>query len=479
MRWGAASVACATFVASVAVSRAKTVTGVFQLEAGDLYTGPEYEITKFSFAEGEGKVDGVFRFKDPHTWMTSPALYLFMDEAWDDYHKAPTCVDKVEFASAMIPIGKVTQSHRDILHVGMGRANHSATRELENGIVEWEFTWVVNHEHRTHGWFVIVADCALEQYNAKVPPMSYTLHLFNPGNTHLPADDHGLPKMYLFTFIAMGGYLVYLIFCLHEQMQDTKKIHLVVKLLLFSYILQMVSIGAELGHLYAYKFNGTGVFTLDLLSEIFEGLSQTLISFVLICLGSGWTLVETSSDQSRANSVATLLRNPSLMIKGPNVAIFSLIILVVVSMFLQISNKNLDDNFSKFHDHESTPGKILVLIRLVLGVAFVASLHFTIKSQSQRGGDRLVAFLKQLMLLGGLWFLSFPIVVFSASLLVHYLRHRFVTTGVLLLQTVSLGVLGHQFMSEHSTYFKISTLADSGVLPGAGGLLRAPKVSRD
>lgn len=53
------------------------------------------------------------------------------------------------------------------------------------------------------------------------------------------------------------------------------------------------------------------------------------------------------------------------------------------------------------------------------------------------------------------------------------------STSVIVLQTFVLCFLGYQFMSEQSTYFKLSTLADSGVLPGAGGLVRPAKMSKD
>ena len=85
----------------------KTVSGKFLLESGDLTHGPEYEITKFSFAIGKGRVQGKVSYLDPHTWMTSPALYLFRDESWNDYHKAPACDDKMMFAFKAIPIGQV------------------------------------------------------------------------------------------------------------------------------------------------------------------------------------------------------------------------------------------------------------------------------------------------------------------------------------------------------------------------------------
>lgn len=36
-------------------AESKSVQGVFLLEAGDFDTGPEYEITKFTFTTGKGK----------------------------------------------------------------------------------------------------------------------------------------------------------------------------------------------------------------------------------------------------------------------------------------------------------------------------------------------------------------------------------------------------------------------------------------
>mmetsp|Transcript_13617 Transcript_13617/g.15948 ORF Transcript_13617/g.15948 Transcript_13617/m.15948 type:complete len:481 (-) Transcript_13617:192-1634(-) len=457
----------------------KTVFGKFLLEAGDFDTGPEHEVTKYSFAIGTGRVEGTFRYADPHTWMTSPALYLFRDESWDEYHTAPACTDKVKHAHASIPIGKVTRGHQQILHDGLGKADSTHIGATKDGRVEWQFSWEIEHETRTHGWFLIVADCALEQFNAKVTPMEYEIKLLNPGNTHLPADEHGLPKFYVFVLICMTGYGGFLTMMIMDHYKKSREVHLIVKLIAAAYLLQGISILYELIHLWYYKHNGYGIYYFDLLSEVLEGFSQTLIAFVLICLASGWTLVETEAIGSKKNSVATLLREPANLVKGANVVVFGIVTFVLLSFILQIMNKSHDDNFSKFHDYESTPGHILVGLRLFLGIFFVYSLHITIKHQENRGGDRLLLFLRRLMLLGGLWFLSFPTLVFVAGWFAHYLRHRIVSVGVLTIQTACLGILAHQFVSEHSTYFKLSTLAETGVLPGAGGLVRAPKISKD
>ena len=407
------------------------------------------------------------------------ALYLFMDEKWDEYHSALTCQDKVRHAHTSIPIGRVTQSHTHLLNEGLGRATEAKTETTEEGNVLWTFSWEISHHIRTHGWFLIAADCALEQYNAEVTPMKYNVQLLNPGLTHLPADEHGLPKVYLYSFIGMFAYALFCLYLAKKQYDETGKIHMVVWLLSTAYMLQMQSICSELIHLWRYKHDGVGIYLFDLGSEILEGLSQSTISFVLICLACGWTLIDADADRAKGNSVATLLRNPKKLLEGPNVAVVIIVVLVVLTMILSVANKGYDGDFDKFHDFESPWGKMLVVFRLLLGVSFAASLHFTIRFQQKRGGSNLVSFLRRLMLLGGLWFLAFPTLVFASGAFAHYLRHRIVVIGTLVCQLSCLSLLGYQFLAHASTYFKISSLSESGVLPGAGGLMRAQKVSKD
>jgi len=464
---------------AVSLSSAKTVTGTFLLEAGDFEKGPEEELTKYSFAVGDSKVTGIFEYTDAKTWMTSPALYLFKDDKWAEYHAAPACQEKVALAHASIPIGRVTSSHTHLLNEGLGRATEANTEELEDGKVRWTFTWEISHHVRTYGWFLIAADCALEQYNARVTPMTYTIELYNPGNTHLPADEHGLPRVYFYCFAVMLAYAVFCCYLAKKHYDETGKIHLVVWLLAVAYLLQLLSIFCELLHLWRYKHDGVGIYLFDLISEVAEGASQSAISFVLTALACGWTLIDSDADRARGNSVANLLRNPKKLFRGPNVAVVVIITLVILSMILSVLNKGYDGDFQKFHDHESAPGKLLVLLRLLLGLAFCYSLHVTLKVQTRRGGNELIAFLRRLMLLGGLWFLAFPVLVFASSIFAHYLRHRIVTGGVLLLQVSSLSLLAYQFLAHSSSYFKISTLSESGVLPGAGGYLRPQKAAKD
>ncbi len=280
--------------------------------------------------------------------MTSPALYLFMDESWEEYHNAPACEDKMNFAHSSIPIGKLTESHTHVLQSKLGKATKTDILTDGEGNVIFTFEWEVEHKVRTHGWFLVVADCALEQFNARVPPMQYTIELYNEGLTHLPADEYGIPKLILFTFCAMCGFFGWGLLLLHKHYQETHSVHLVITLLILAFIAELLAMFLELVHLWRYRSDGFGFFIADFSSEIFEGISQTMISFVLICLASGWTLIEAEADESRANSVATLLRNPKKILQGANIVIILIIIIVVLSMVLQVMNKSYDDNFSKF-----------------------------------------------------------------------------------------------------------------------------------
>ena len=208
--------------------------------------------------------------------------------------------------------------------------------------------------------------------------------------------------------------------------------------------------------------------------------SSLVISFVLICLACGWTLVESEADDRKTNSVATMLRDPRAMFKGSNAGVALCLTFVVGNTALVFWNKASDDTFAKFHDHESAAGRALVGMRTFLGAVYLFSIVTTIKSQETRGSsETLLGFLKKLAIFGGVWFLCFPLLVFSAGFFWHYQRHRIVAGGVLLTQTFCLGMLAQQFLGETSTYSRLSTAWESGLLPGLGGVVKIEKGVRD
>ena len=388
---------CALLLLGASFCDAKRVSGRFHLDAGDETHGPEFEIAKFSFAVGASEITGKIKYpvKDMN-WMTSPALYLFSDDTWDAYHKAPACMDKVEHAHSVIRIGKASDgggsggSHSNI-NYGYGKTakNSKSTLVARGTDMVWSFEWKITHEERTKGWFLIAADCALEQYNTKVASMEYDVTLTNPGGNHLPADEMWLPSTYTFMFIVMLIHIGYCLNQLSNAYASHQKIHLVVKLLGTAYLLQLFSLLFEMIHLFLVSMSGSSVFMIDFLSELMEGVSGLVISFVLICLACGWTLVEEEADTKKAMSVATILRNPREMFRGRNlmgnVMIVAMLVLMVYVVLLIFWNKLGDDDFTKFHDSDTKHGKTLIQIRLGLFTFFGLSLLATVRRQVCKG----------------------------------------------------------------------------------------------
>ena len=386
--WRVVAAACL-----LAAADALTVNGRFHLDAGDETHGPEYEITKFTFAVGESMAKGTVRF--PATdmnMMTSPALYLFNDEVWEKYHSAPACMDKVQVAHSVIKIGVPTDDGNQ--HVQRSRHNYGydkvakntkASLRIDGADAVWSFEWKITHTDRSKGWFLIAADCALEQYNAKVAPMTYEVTLLNPGDNHLPADEMWMPTFYAILLAMMVGHIGYCLNLLSASYETHSKVLLIVKLLGVAYVLQFVSLLFEELHLVATVLSGRGVFAIDFLSELLEGMSCLVLSFVLICLACGWTLVEEDADAKKSMSLATMLQNPrNLVAKGAivgNLMVVAMLGLTVYTMMLVFWNKLGDADFTKFHDSDTASGQVLLKIRLGLFAFFAISLFVTLRKQ--------------------------------------------------------------------------------------------------
>eukprot|EP01048_Picozoa_sp_COSAG05_P005722 COSAG05_NODE_348_length_10944_cov_10.258368_5_plen_105_part_00 len=99
-----------------------------------------------------------------------------------------------------------------------------------------------------------------------------------------------------------------------------------------------------------------GRYFLDSVSELCEGLASLVISFVLICLACGWTLVESEADDRKTNAVATMLRDPRKLFKGgANAGVVLVLVATVFNLVLVIWNKRsvrCSNNPLSFVPHE-------------------------------------------------------------------------------------------------------------------------------
>lgn len=146
------------------------------------------------------------------------------------------------------------------------------------------------------------------------------------------------------------------------------------------------------------------------------------------------------------------LVNPDALGQDHPATYFLLSFMLIISI-LQIVNKfTFANDWEKFHDFETVPGKMIVFLRLVFAIVFCV----TIQKQISYLQGNAKKFLKKLLIFGGIWFIAFPIVVFIATIESHYVKHRIVCIGTEILQTLCLILLSREFMSNSSSYAKAS-----------------------
>eukprot|EP00516_Mucochytrium_quahogii_P013667 CAMPEP_0203799616 /NCGR_PEP_ID=MMETSP0100_2-20121128/10014_1 /ASSEMBLY_ACC=CAM_ASM_000210 /TAXON_ID=96639 /ORGANISM=" , Strain NY0313808BC1" /LENGTH=486 /DNA_ID=CAMNT_0050705515 /DNA_START=86 /DNA_END=1543 /DNA_ORIENTATION=- len=478
------------YLAAAAAMLVGGAQGKYVVGRGYFGTGSVREITKCSFAPGTSTISGNITYRGAK----KGSVYLFMDTNWKEkFHMEEDC-NKVKHATTRIPIGHVG---RVMNGIGVGNGLEPVYDEVLKKY-NWHFTWEITHAVRTYGWYIVVGDCQGFVNGDEAPDESedevkvgtgsrrqlskknryeYYVTLLNPGGNHLPADEHGLPTLYWTITILMIGYY------LRSRSAFKKKSghglivgsHAAIKAFAFAYIFQIMSMVFEIMHLWVYAGNGYGVFVFDFFSDSFEGISTLIISFALLCLANGWTLVDFSKRPGgkKPSVLQSFLNRPTLDDETPT--LFILIIIVFISTILQVIHKVQADDFLTFHDYDGISGKFILIQRVLVGIMFFLSLTSTIRSDEVRGQIQMEGFLKRLLFFGTIWFFAFPSLVFIAGLFAHYLRHRVVTGGVLIIQSVCLTLMSQQFLSHSSWYAKVSEVASTGMLPGAfggGGMAR-------
>ena len=134
--------------------------------------------------------------------------------------------------------------------------------------------------------------------------------------------------------------------------------------------------------------------------------------------------------------------------------------------------QSYDESHYTYHVHESLPGLMMVVLRLALTALFAYNLTHTIaEERSILRKD----FYQSFAIGCYMWFLAFPLLMLVAVAFAQYYRHKVVTVGVTVIQTVAMVILSRLFLSR-SLYWEVSTLS-STTLPlrgdrGGGGRLR-------
>ena len=160
-------------------------------------------------------------------------------------------------------------------------------------------------------WYVVVADCRLEFYDAHPPPMKYHLTFLrgdegtSGGTSHLPADLRGVGVLYWTLLVAMVALAVPGRSAIVGQYRRLGRVHALVVGVGVAYALQTASIALELAHLAVFSRNGQGLqwrftfFAADFAAEVAQGVAELLASLMLLFLACGWTTVSLGTAGAR------------------------------------------------------------------------------------------------------------------------------------------------------------------------------------
>lgn len=476
-RWARTAVATIALALFIEGADGKRVEGNLGLSS---YVTEQY-VSKFSFSSGRlGDITGNFSHlaggasyfdRKPHDLR----ILLFDDEAWPRYYDGSftkhglgsLCVERIRMA---------TWQKRITPGISGGRLT-----------AETSFTMQIPKENRkrTHFWYAVLADCYLEEYDAHPPEVHFDI-TFKNGNSHLPADEMGLPTVYTLTLVGMCLFLVHVINLLRSQYKQVGQVHLIVVMLGMAVLLQAASIACELCHLFTFMANGKGlrwrhtVLALDFAAQVAGGLSELTVEFLLVTLAFGWTLIP-SSGGDNSTHVPILGKLGVVLATGSQVKLRALFILTIAGaqVALAMLGRRYEDDFNQFHDFEHWPGFCLMGLRLALCALFLLGGQSTVRSGSL---DSLKTFMVKLLGLGSIWFLAMPFMVYAVTpFLEPYNRHPVVTGGTIITQAASLGLISMLFL-KNSSYLKMSTLAHMGTMfssSSTAGVMKKFKVAVD
>lgn len=361
-----------------------------------------------------------------NTSSTTAKLYLFLNEDWRELSEATECQQKLDKARAVYDITSST-GNRTV-------ANFRSPRI----------------------WHVVFADpltCEAGEIT-ELPTESlnfihYNFELLNPdalGNPreHFSDEETGLLRFYQLLALA---YFVLGCICvprLVEPLSSGGPMQLVIQLLSVSTCLQAVGAFIMMMHLRKYSHDGIGSPFLELLSELFDVLSQFAMLYMLLSLSLGWTLGTTY----RNTHLQMISKKPASKVVG---------LLAVLQGALFLWEQYQDQTHRLYHAHRSYAGIALVILRVVLAALFAWNLYATVSTErSAMKREFYISFTKSCML----WFLCYPVIVVASWLFEEYLRYKLITMCVVLCQSAAVVMLYKLFLSR-SLYWEVSALSST------------------
>ena len=417
---------------------AKVVSGDFKL------SGVNTEFVLGSFAVSPKKVGHAsitITSTDPYQMNKDLFVRLIRDDKWASFQKAPSCTEKVPFSVINEPISQERNRNKYKAEVGM---------PLDN-----------SRDDRSHYYYFVITDCSLEFYmhDDSIPTIHYQLKTWNDGS-HVSADETHLKMLHTVTFLVSGIIAVLLGMTIMIQFYEQDTVHAAVFWVMGAAACDCFSSLFEIVHLSMYAHDGIGSYSVDAVSAHLEAVCDSLVALMLLSVGAGWTLPsDVLSVQQNANALQRMLGG----LQSPFGAMTSLtptamlsVGIFLVHVILAQWGRIYNDDFDSYHDLEHLPGKLLMLFRVVLGLAMLICCIQT----RLRCPASLRNFYLHLGIVGTVWFQSLPVLTWIVNTAVpYYLRHRSIGIWGAILQTAAIMALSLLVTSHKSSYHKLSHMS--------------------
>jgi hypothetical protein len=480
---------------SVNVIKAAKVSGDVQLSGRqtEIILGSYAALPKGAYAQLDMISDGPY----PQPGGTTLYFRAYRDTEWPTVQQQTLCTEKIKLALYEKPIEfkKITSTKKKKnkkLDAAAGSGSITPDKFEARADIE-----VHNHDpitedplERNHYWYFTIDDCSLEEYghDNMVPKIHYTIHMrnFRIWKRHyikygeFSADDQNLFPIHAFsmfaTSIVFGILILYIIYQLNFDLSKQYTVHAAVLWVTGAALLDIASGFCELLHLAQYNEDGIGNYTFDALSAHFEAQCDAMIMVLLLSIAAGWTLPSsvitvvvpgTTTTSRRANGttnqmivalqrLTSSLAHPiSIGMKGPSgmLAIGVAIVQAILAQWGRIYN----DNFDSYHDMDHLPGKILLFIRVVVGVLFICTVRYT--ASSPKCPPALSNFYRWYGFIGTTWFWALPVwVMYCHIALPHYKLKPYVFGGCCVLQGLSQIMLGILVTTQSTSYHQYSRM---------------------
>lgn len=378
-------------------------------------------LTKFGMDVGKGSWMIKLKLTKGNKVYNAPVRYpirlqIYRDDYWADRHYTADCQERFS-----------------------PRYHTSEIKIAADGSWTSAFAGSFEEQSSPHFWIFVLADCENRLGDFAKLKAEFTVLDANDG--HLSIEDVGLLKLYFWLAVVFLGALGANLYQSYRRFVYRDEFDLQLLVLNLAICLQFVSLILEISSLTAFQSSGKELSAFEFLGRASEELAQLAVLVLLIAIAEGWTIT---------------------FVDLPNIELYvAVFIFVGLGKLVLVGIGRLSkDSSDVYSDYENLSGAFLVLLRLGLFGWFWVN----ISALGAKATGKIKLFINKLAMVGSLYFLSQPAVVFVSFGISPYMRHWVIVASSVAIQMTAMLGLSLMFTRQKSEYNKVR--ATTHDLPG-------------